>query len=35
VSYNLRHLNREGLVRMEKEGRMKRYFSVDLPAMDT
>lgn len=35
VSYNLRHLNREGLVRMEKEGRMKRYFSVDLPALDT
>lgn len=35
VSYNLRHLNREGLVRMEKEGRMKRYFSADLPAIDT
>ncbi len=34
VSYNLRHLNREGLVRMEKEGRMKRYFSSDLPSMD-
>jgi len=35
VSYNLRHLNREGLVRMEKEGRMKRYFTADLPPMDT
>ncbi len=27
VSYNLRHLSREGLVRMEKDGRMRRYFS--------
>ena len=31
VSYNLRHLSREGLVRMEKDGRMKRYFPPDLP----
>jgi len=27
VSYNLRFLSREGLVRMEKDGRAKRYFS--------
>jgi DNA-binding MarR family transcriptional regulator len=31
VSYNIRTLSREGLVRMEKEGRMKRYFPMDLP----
>jgi DNA-binding MarR family transcriptional regulator len=35
VSYNLRQLDREGLVRMEKAGRMKRYFSADAPMMDT
>lgn len=29
VSYNLRHLGHEGLIRMEKLGRTKRYFSVD------
>ncbi|MBI4416949.1 MAG: helix-turn-helix domain-containing protein [Euryarchaeota archaeon] len=29
VSYNLRHLNREGLIRMEKDGRAKRYFPMD------
>ncbi len=29
VSYNLRHLSREGLVRMEKLGRTKRYFPVE------
>jgi len=29
VSYNLRSLSREGLVRMEKEGRAKRYFAAD------
>ena len=29
VSYNLRHLSREGLVRMEKDGRAKRYFPMD------
>ncbi|TLZ53349.1 MAG: winged helix-turn-helix transcriptional regulator [Methanobacteriota archaeon] len=29
VSYNLRHLAREGLVRMEKDGRARRYFSAD------
>lgn len=29
VSYNLRHLSREGLVRIENEGRAKRYFTAE------
>ncbi|HEV8594995.1 MAG TPA: helix-turn-helix domain-containing protein, partial [Thermoplasmata archaeon] len=29
VSYNLRHLSREGLIRMEKLGRTKRYFPTE------
>ncbi|MGI0149575.1 MAG: winged helix-turn-helix transcriptional regulator, partial [Thermoplasmata archaeon] len=35
VSYNLRQLDREGLVRMEKLGRIKRYFSIELRVTDT
>ena len=29
VSYNLRHLSREGLVRMEQDGRARRYFPAE------
>ncbi|MCK4455565.1 MAG: winged helix-turn-helix transcriptional regulator, partial [Thermoplasmata archaeon] len=29
VSYNLRNLSREGVLRFERDGRLKRYYMVD------